>query len=157
MCCLPKGSLSSICGAGPLSDTVTSRRLGSKGTSHLFSWALSWLEDSRWTFMAWTVSSTHFKTWQEETNTITKPEQSYVRHILGPIKRRLSGIPSRLRQTGRGQEGHDCCPIPESPSAKPFPAQAAGCSLSSGYSFIAKVFLREILPKQRKSSARLSN
>lgn len=59
---LPKGSVSSICGVGPLRDTVTSRRLGSKGKSHLFSWAPSWLEDNRWTFIAWTVSSTHFKT-----------------------------------------------------------------------------------------------
>lgn len=59
---LPRGSLSSICGAGPLKETVTSFRLGSKGTSHWVSWAFSWSDERRWTFMAWTVSSTHLRT-----------------------------------------------------------------------------------------------
>lgn len=37
-------------------------------------------------------------------------------------------------------------------------ARVAGCSLSLEYSFIAKIFLRGILPKQRKSEiAQLSN
>lgn len=61
---LPRGSLSSICGPGPLKETVTSFRLGSKGTSHWVSWAFSWSDERRWTFMAWTVSSTHLRTYK---------------------------------------------------------------------------------------------
>ena len=53
-------------GAGPLSDTVTSLRLGSTGRSQVFSWACSWSEERSCTFRAWTVSSTHFRTYKPE-------------------------------------------------------------------------------------------
>lgn len=153
--CLPKGSLSSICGAGPLRDTVTSRRLGSKGTSHLFSWALSWLEDSRWTFMAWTVSSTHFKTWREEKNAFREPYQRNAGGTLDPSN--YQGPSLNLERQDKDKKGQDCSLSLKAPT-NPFPARAACCSLSSDYSFIAKVFLRGILPKQRKSeTAQLSN
>lgn len=59
----PAGSRTSICGAGPLRDTVTSFRLGSKGTGHVCSPPSSWSADSRWTLEAWMASSTHFSTW----------------------------------------------------------------------------------------------
>ena len=127
--CLPKGSLSSICGPGPLSDTVTSRRLGSKGTSHLFSWPPSWLEDSRWTFMAWTVSSTHFKTWREEkkkkkniTRTVTElhvpPEATHASVDEADLE--------RWQRAGRTP----CWPFPESSNQPlPYPKAQAGLCL----------------------------
>lgn len=146
---LPKGSLSSISGAGPLSDTVTSLRLGSKGTSQLFSWALSWLEDRRWTFMAWTVSSTHFKTWQEAKHSICRSTTK-------------QDIPECINQTVREinfkrQEWDRKDALALTPKAPTKPLLFPVLRLSD-YSFITKLFMRRILPKQRKSeAAQLSN
>lgn len=62
----PKGLRISITGEGPLRDTVTSLRLGSKGIFHVFTACSRWSVDKRWTLEACTASSTHFSTYQRK-------------------------------------------------------------------------------------------
>lgn len=63
---IPCGFLISMLGAGPLRDTVTSLRLGSKGNCQVLLTPLKWSEDSRWTLDDCTASSTHFRTYSRE-------------------------------------------------------------------------------------------
>lgn len=62
---IPCGLLISMLGAGPLKDTVTSFKLGSKGNCQVLLTPPKWSVDNRWTLDDCTASSTHFRTYQE--------------------------------------------------------------------------------------------
>lgn len=62
---IPWGFLISMSGAGPLSATVTSLRLGSKGICHVLLTPVKWSVDNRWTFEDCTASSTHLRTYSD--------------------------------------------------------------------------------------------
>lgn len=62
----PKGLRISIAGEGPLRDTVTSFRLGSKGIFQVFTASCKWSVDKRCTLEDCTASSTHFNTYRRK-------------------------------------------------------------------------------------------
>lgn len=75
-------------------------------------------------------------------------DMSRRRRRLGFVKRKLSRIDLERQDEDRKDT---IVAFPRKLPIVPFPAGAAGCSLSPDYSFMAEVFLGGILPKQWKS------